>query len=614
MSNINVIEHQDTRDGIPCLLSNIDIWLEISNILKTTLGPYGRDKLINNSDNDDLILTNDGATILSHLSLSHPSARLLHSLSMCQDVEIGDGTTSVVLLAVEILNCLKSLVKSKYEVIDIVNVIDEIVDVVDIVIRKNIISLEDKSDNSIINSVDDNKEENTITEDGNAVNDTTNVDDNTITKVDDNNTTEVDDDNAVINDNNTIDETTITDEVNDSVAKININASDIRNNFLLKVAGTALTSKILKNSKKYFSEILVAMHNKNYSIKKVVGKNLLDSILVDGICFEKTFSYAGHMQMRKKIIEPKILLLSVDLEWQSERDNAEIKTDIYNYQKFVNAEWNIINKKLDAIRKSGADVIFSTKSIGDYATQYFARYNIFSAGRVGMEDMKRMSAMCGCRINASTENIESNNEEITTGNMKDVGKCDLFEEKQIGKYRYNFITNKNNSTVTLLLRGGGKEILDEAERSLIDGLSILTKIHSTTDVMKENDKMIFNDDLHLVPGGGAVDMQISKELRDISMKLKTKSKLVYRALAQAFEIIPKTLSDNFGMDSIATIQELRLNHSRERKEYGMSIDGVADMVSMGVIEPVVVKQNMYKSALTAVKTLLRVDSLYSVKE
>merc|ERR1719460_612885 len=124
------------------------------------------------------------------------------------------------------------------------------------------------------------------------------------------------------------------------------------------------------------------------ALKKVAGGSVTDSVLVDGVAFKKTFSYAGFEQQPKRFTNPKILLLNLELELKAEKDNAEVRiTDPDQYQSIVDAEWKIIYDKLDLIVNSGAQVVLSRLAIGDLATQYFADRNIFCAGRVENMDL-----------------------------------------------------------------------------------------------------------------------------------------------------------------------------------------------------------------------------------
>merc|ERR1719434_28613 len=141
-------------------------------------------------------------------------------------------------------------------------------------------------------------------------------------------------------------------------------------------------------------------------IKKVTGGSVTDTVLVHGVAFKKTFSYAGFEQQPKKFTNPKILLLNLELELKAEKDNAEIRiSDPDQYQSIVDAEWAIIYEKLDTIAKCGANVVLSRLAIGDLATQYFADRNIFCAGRVENEDLERTRRATGGEVQTTVQGI-----------------------------------------------------------------------------------------------------------------------------------------------------------------------------------------------------------------
>lgn len=149
--------------------------------------------------------------------------------------------------------------------------------------------------------------------------------------------------------------------------------------------------------------------------------------MVKGVAFKKTFSYAGFEMQPKKYQDCKIALLNIELELKAERDNAEIRVDnVTEYQKIVDAEWQILYDKLDKIHKSGAQVVLSKLPIGDVATQYFADRDMFCAGRVPEEDLKRTMKACGGSILTTVHDIKDS----------DLGRCETFEERQIGGERY----------------------------------------------------------------------------------------------------------------------------------------------------------------------------------
>ena len=120
------------------------------------------------------------------------------------------------------------------------------------------------------------------------------------------------------------------------------------------------------------------LNEKLIGIKKIPGGSLTDSLFVNGVAFKKTFSYAGFEQQPKSFKNPKIVCLNVELELKSEKDNAEVRVEqVSEYQAIVDAEWQIIYNKMEAIHKTGAKVVLSKLPIGDLAT-HILRIEIFS--------------------------------------------------------------------------------------------------------------------------------------------------------------------------------------------------------------------------------------------
>lgn len=103
-------EGTDQSQGRSQLLSNIQACLSIAQTVATTLGPRGSDKLIVDARGQATI-SNDGATIMKLLDVVHPAARTLVDIARSQDAEVGDGTTSVVLLAGELLKESRAFVE-----------------------------------------------------------------------------------------------------------------------------------------------------------------------------------------------------------------------------------------------------------------------------------------------------------------------------------------------------------------------------------------------------------------------------------------------------------------------------------------------------------------------
>merc|ERR1711983_682059 len=248
-----------------------------------------------------------------------------------------------------------------------------------------------------------------------------------------------------------------------------------RRSQLVKCAATAMSSKLIHQQKDFFANMVVdavstldeLMPLNMIGIKKVQGGSLEETQLIEGVAFKETFSYAGFEMQQKSYQNPKIALLNVELELKAEKDNAEVRVDnVEEYQKIVDAEWNILYDKLDKIHQSGAIVVLSKLPIGDVATQYFADRGIFCAGRVPEEDLNRTMKACGGSIQTTVNDL----------NDETLGFCEFFEEKQVGGERFNFFTGvPKTKTCTIILRGGAEQFMEETERSLHDAIMIVRR-------------------------------------------------------------------------------------------------------------------------------------------
>merc|ERR1711978_741446 len=356
-----------------------------------------------------------------------------------------------------------------------------------------------------------------------------------------------------------------------------------------------MSSKLIHQQKDLFSKMVVqavmmldrqTLPLNMIGIKKVQGGALEDTLLVDGVAFKKTFSYAGFEMQKKVYTKPKIALLNIELELKAEKDNAEVRLEnVEEYQKVVDAEWNILYDKLEKIHKSGAKIVLSKLPIGDVATQYFSDREMFCAGRVGEEDLNRTMKSCGGSIQSTVHDL----------NDETLGTRETFEEKQIGGERFNLFRGcPKSQSCTIILRGGAEQFMEETERSLHDAIMIVRRA-------------IKND--AVVAGGGAIEMEVSKYLRDCSRTIAGKEQLIIAAMAKALEIIPRQLCDNAGFDATNILNKLRQKHAQGNVWYGVDIlnEDISDNYEKCVWEPAVVKINAITAASEAACLILSVD-------
>mmetsp|Transcript_45120 Transcript_45120/g.68015 ORF Transcript_45120/g.68015 Transcript_45120/m.68015 type:complete len:539 (-) Transcript_45120:349-1965(-) len=476
------------------------------------------DKLV--FDGRKVTISNDGATIMKLLEIAHPAAKTLVDISMSQDAEVGDGTTSVVLLAGDILKHMKPFVEEGVH---------------PQIIMRNVrnagrLGVEKVKELSIPFD--------TTTPEGKEM--------------------------------------------------------------LLKTASTALNSKLISSHKDLFAPMVVkavqALDDGGnlddlmslIAIKQIPGGDVRQSFLVNGVAFKKTFSYAGFEQMTKKFKDPKVLLLNVELELKSEKENAEVRiTDPEQYQSIVDAEWQVIYNKLDACVSCGANIVLSKLPIGDLATQYFADRGMFCAGRVEDGDIKRVAKATGGTVQTSTNGLSDGI----------LGTCGGFEERQVGDERFNVFTEcPVSQTSTIVLRGGSEQFIAESERSIHDALMVVKRSLKSRSV---------------VAGGGAVEMEVAKYLKEHALTIQGKGQLIVSAFAKALEVVPRQLCDNAGYDSTDILSALRRKHYQDEdgKWFGVDIinGGICDTFDLGVWEPSDNKSNSLSAAAEAACVILSID-------
>jgi T-complex protein 1 subunit eta len=472
------------------------------------------DKLIHSGKT--ATVTNDGATVMKLLNIVHPAASTLVDIAKSQDAQVGDGTTSVVVLAASLLSEAKGFLEDGVHPQIIVNGYRSACMLARALIQELAVTI-DRS-----------------------------------------------------------------------------NAEEFHD-MLIRCAQTSLNSKLLHHNREFFARMAVGaverldedMDLELIGIKKETGGALEDSLLVSGVAFKKCFSYAGFEQQPKRIPSPKILCLNIELELKAERDNIELRIeDPSEYQSLVDAEWAIIYRKLDHMIAAGCNVILSRLPIGDLATQYFADRNVFCAGRVSEADLKRVARATGAQIQTTVENI-----------IPDIiGHAELFEEKQVGKERYNFVTGCASArAATIILRGGGDQFTAEAERSLHDSIMIVRRARKHHTV---------------VAGGGAIEMEIAERLRKEGLRLAGKQQLMYMAFARALEAIPRNIAANGGYDSIELLNQLRHAHAQpDGKWIGLDmINGATtNTFEQFVWEPSLVKFNAITAATEAAALILSID-------
>lgn len=310
-------------------------------------------------------------------------------------------------------------------------------------------------------------------------------------------------------------------------------------------------------------------------IEKIPGGSMEESQVLKGVMINKDIV---HPRMRRRIENPRILLLDCNLEYKKGESQTSLEfTKETDFARVLELEEEYIKNICDDIIKMKPDLLITEKGISDLAQHYLVKANISAIRRVRKSDNNRIARACGATIVNRTDEIKE--EDIGTG-------AGLFEIRKIGEEYYAFIEEcKNPKACTIILRGASKDVLNEVDRNFQDAMNV------ARNVMIEP---------YLVPGGGAGEMEIARLLEEKAKLVTGIHQWPFRALARAFEVIPRTLIQNCGANVIRTLTALRAKHAQDgNASFGVNghTGEIVDMKQLGIWEPLAVKQQTYKTAI-----------------
>jgi len=371
---------------------------------------------------------------------------------------------------------------------------------------------------------------------------------------------------------------------------------------LLKIAVTSMESKLISEDSDTLSKIVVdailkitetknqksSVDLDNIKVEKKAGGSITDTALIKGIVLDKEIVHSG---MPTKIQQAKIALINTALEIEKTEMSAEIRiNDPTQMQMFLEEENRMLKSMVDKLHSIGTNVVICQKGIDDMAQHFLAKYGILGVRRVKESDMTKLAKATGGRITTNLEDISE----------KDLGISDLVHQKKVESDKWVFVEGcRNPQSVTLLIRGGSQRVVDEVDRSIHDALMVVK------DVIERP---------AIVAGGGAPEALLAAFLKDWSESFDGRQQLAIKKFAEALEIIPLTIAENAGMDPIDTMVTLRAKQSEGKKWSGINAkDGkVGDMLSLNIVEPVVVKEQIIKAATEAASMILRIDDVIAI--
>jgi thermosome len=517
---IIILREGTTREkGKGARSNNIMAAIAISDAVKSTLGPKGMDKMLVDSMGD-VVITNDGATILKEIDVEHPAAKMIVEVAKAQDEECGDGTTTAVVLTGELLKSAEELLEQN--------------------IHPTVISagykLAAKKAVEILNKI-----------------------------------------------------------------SIPIKSGD--KNTLKKIAMTAMAGKGASGSKELLADVVVdavtsvaekvggktMVDLDNIQIQKQQGGSIEQTQIVKGIILDKERIHEG---MPKQVKNAKIALLNTALEVKKTEVDARIQiNDPTQLQAFLDEEEGILKRMVEKVKKSGANVLISQKGIDDIVEHFLNKEGIYAVKSAKESDMEKLAKATSAKIVANLDDLRGS----------DLGNAGIVEERKFGEDKLTFVMDcKNPKAVSIIVRGGTEHVVDELERGIHDSLSVVK-------VALEDEKMTV--------GGGAAAAEIAMTLRDYAPNIGGREQMAIEAFANAIEIVPKTLSQNAGLDPINMMIEMRRAHKKGDKYAGINVftGKVDDMLKNNVVEPLRVSVQEIQVSSEAASMILRIDDVIASK-
>ena len=460
-----------------------------------------------------ITVTNDGATILQSIYVDNPSAKILIDISRTQDEEVGDGTTTVAVLAGELLREAEKLVLQRIHPQIIINGWREAKKTAHKVLKE--ISLDNSADEAAFKQ-------------------------------------------------------------------------DLKN-----IAMTTLSSKLLLHDREKFANLAVdavlrlkGSGNLDYiKLIKKAGGTLSDSFLADGMILEKTIATG----CARSVKNPRVMVANTPMD----NDKIKImgsKVKVDSFQKIgeiEEAEKRKMKSKVEKILAHKPDVFINRQLIYNYPEQLLADAGVMVIEHADFDGVERLSACLGSDILSTFDSPDT----------AVLGTCGSIEEIMIGEDKViKFSGCQRNEACTIVLRGSGSHILDEAERSLHDAICVLV-------AAIKNHKTIY--------GGGNAEMRMSLAVDELAKTMAGKQAIAVEAYARALRQLPTIIAENGGYDASELVQNLKseIYNGNSTAGINMFAGKIDDMQKLGVTECFRVKEQALQSASEAAEMILRVDNI-----
>ncbi|KAI9026588.1 T-complex protein 1 theta subunit [Phycomyces nitens] len=505
------------------VMRNIEATHELSEVVRTSMGPNGRNKMIINHL-EKLFVTNDAATIIRELDVVHPAAKLLVMASQQQESEMGDNTNFVIVLAGALLQKAEHLLRLGLHPSEIVQGFE--------LARDRALAI---------------------------------IEELSVDKVE-----------SLSNKENLL-----------KITKAAIASKQYGHEELLSGLVTEAALSIMPKNQRDFNV-------DNIRVVKVMGSSIYESRVVRGMVFGR--EPEGTIQNVKKA---KVAVFTCPLDiTQTETKGTVLIHNAKEMLDFSKDEEKHIEKIFKELADAGVNVVVTGNGIGELALHYLNRFNIMAIKVLSKFDIRRL-----CRVVGATALAR-----LGAPMAEEMGYCDIVETVEIGSDRVTVFRQEQSEvsrTATIVIRGATQNHMDDIERAIDDGVNIIKAC---------------SRDGRLLPGAGAVEMELNKRLQNVAAKTPGLNQHAIKKFAEALEVVPRTLCENAGMDAVAVLSRLYAAHYQEGDK-GNSIgvdvenenDGTLDATKAGIYDTVAAKQLALKLASDTAITVLRVDQIIMSK-
>ena len=504
------------ESGIETIKSNILAVRTLAEMLKSSLGPRGMDKMLISGESE-ITITNDGVTIVKEMDVQHPAAKLVVEAAKAQDTQVGDGTTSAVVLTGFLAEQADKLLDQKIHPVIIIDGYKKALEL-SLELGKNIAMKIDPNDRKVLSEI--------------AY--------------------------TALSSKFFSSATTL-----DKIINISIDA-------VLSIAEKVGDNYVIDTS--------------NIKFVKKRGESVDDTELIKGFVIDKELAHEG---MPKRVEKAKIAVIDFALEVEKPEISAKMSfTDPEQIREALEEQTRYVKSLVDGLEKLGAKVVISQKGIDDIASYLLSKKGMMGIKNVSRNDIEKIAKAVGARIISS----------LKDATPEDLGYAEVVEERKIGNSKAVFIEGaKDAKAVTILIRGSSEIVMDEVERSFQDSINAIKNVINYP---------------YIVGGGGAFEVELSMKLREEAKKIGGKEQLAIESFADALDEVASTLAGTAGMDEIETLVQLRNLHAKGYKFAGVDVERgriEEDMTKINVIDPLLVKETVLKSAVEAVTAILKID-------